>query len=859
MKKTMIAMAVVSGSLTASTYYLTLGDKNKQNYNVTEVRNWLPSPSQFTEWVNIGTEYDHSDFLPLINNQTETFIQTQTSKQNQERYEQKREYDDIKDDYKDVGEPIKHEQTITKSIEREVEVVDFGWNDIGDVLNCSEWNPAVETVLYDEEFTQSRNCEQERTKNVEYYIETVFQSDNTINEFYNITEEQQAFGRGLEENWVTIESIYTEWIDIGEGFDHLDWQPIIEDQLADFVQNRDFSQTQERQEQKMQRNISTLEEKPLGSPLTEEQDITKNEERTITVNILEFTDIRDPYDCEEWLPHTDTILQGESFIQTAQCNQDQEAIVEYSYESNILETGLTESTRPIEITQEVTGTYSSRSVTINPSIDVNETESDFIENIPVTLSEPSNVITRVNYNLSANTAGVNDFTGSNGTLVFNVGETEKFIPINIKGDDIDEYNETFKITLTEPYYLNIDNDISIITIIDNDDEPTLSINNKTITETDTDQIVNLKVTLSTPSEKTVTVDYTTSSGSASSDDYVSDSGKLTFNAGETEKFISVTINGDDIYEDTENFSVRLSNAEEATITNNSGNITINNDDVEYEFNTLPIYGKVEYFNGNSWETVSSNTEYGKGSLFRYNPEEDDVKAVSKDINVGNFDTDPSTPNSMEGTHSINDWGNVSGSNATYSQNGVIITTSLSHGSIMFNEHGGNFGLGSSSGPSDPSKNYYEISAPMFFTINLDGDFLNDVQITAGLIGGCFDLGSTCETKVAVDAYDYSGNLISSQGGYRQSGIQVDSYYFTGDTPIKYFKVYPVPTNEGGNNPNLSSGNFILSNMTVSRSAFEVITYQYKDTNGNTTTETINLNINEGNANVNVDLNSKLLK
>ena len=87
------------------------------------------------------------------------------------------------------------------------------------------------------------------------------------------------------------------------------------------------------------------------------------------------------------------------------------------------------------------------------------------------------------------------------------------------------------------------------------------------------------VTLNPSSAQTVTVDYATSDGTATSgSDYTSDSGTLSFSPGSTSKNVSVTIADDDLDEADETFSLMLSNAVNADIQIASGSATIRDDD-----------------------------------------------------------------------------------------------------------------------------------------------------------------------------------------------------------------------------------------------------------------------------------------
>ena len=101
------------------------------------------------------------------------------------------------------------------------------------------------------------------------------------------------------------------------------------------------------------------------------------------------------------------------------------------------------------------------------------------------------------------------------------------------------------------------------TIIDNDGaRPSLSIGDASATE---GQSLTFEVTLSAAAASTVTVQYRTANGTASSSDYTSASGTLRFSAGETRKTISVRTTDDTRDENNETITVTLSSANGATI------------------------------------------------------------------------------------------------------------------------------------------------------------------------------------------------------------------------------------------------------------------------------------------------------
>jgi len=113
--------------------------------------------------------------------------------------------------------------------------------------------------------------------------------------------------------------------------------------------------------------------------------------------------------------------------------------------------------------------------------------------------------------------------------------------------------------------------------------PTLSIGDLTINEGDTAAdtltIVQFPVTLSAPSQQTVSVTVTAQSGTATGDlDFGAGSQTLTFAPGETAKTMGVGIRGDSLVEGTEQFFVNLSNPVNATIADGQGVGTIIDDD-----------------------------------------------------------------------------------------------------------------------------------------------------------------------------------------------------------------------------------------------------------------------------------------
>jgi subtilisin family serine protease len=110
--------------------------------------------------------------------------------------------------------------------------------------------------------------------------------------------------------------------------------------------------------------------------------------------------------------------------------------------------------------------------------------------------------------------------------------------------------------------------------------PAISISNVTVTEGDSGATAaTFNVTLSSTYLLTVTVDYATAGGTATSGaDFVASQGKLVFPPGVTTHTISVPVLGDYASEGTETFVVNLSNAVNGTIAGGQGTGTILDND-----------------------------------------------------------------------------------------------------------------------------------------------------------------------------------------------------------------------------------------------------------------------------------------
>jgi hypothetical protein len=121
--------------------------------------------------------------------------------------------------------------------------------------------------------------------------------------------------------------------------------------------------------------------------------------------------------------------------------------------------------------------------------------------------------------------------------------------------------------------------------------PTATLTGPTaaILEGDIAGTATFTVTLDKAYTEIVTVDYTTVDGTATSADrdYQAKTGTLTFAIGETQKTITIGINGDARIEDDETFSVKLQNPQKLILpATTTASVTLTNDD----FPTVSLYG-----------------------------------------------------------------------------------------------------------------------------------------------------------------------------------------------------------------------------------------------------------------------------
>ena len=168
------------------------------------------------------------------------------------------------------------------------------------------------------------------------------------------------------------------------------------------------------------------------------------------------------------------------------------------------------------------------------------------------------------------TAG-SDYSPSSGTLTIAGGASTAAIEILITDDLLDEPNEAFTISLSNPQNATIGQPSStVVTIVDDDLPPVMGFEESAVTVDESLGIVVLPLNLDSPSTSDISVDYVAQPGTATEgDDFVAASGSVVISDGEVTGEIQIEIIDDPDAEYEESFTVVLQNPQGAVLGNSA--------------------------------------------------------------------------------------------------------------------------------------------------------------------------------------------------------------------------------------------------------------------------------------------------
>src|ERR1044072_232126 len=198
----------------------------------------------------------------------------------------------------------------------------------------------------------------------------------------------------------------------------------------------------------------------------------------------------------------------------------------------------------------------------------------------VVLSAPSSQSVSFSFATSNGTAiAGSDYIASSGASSFAPGEVEQPVVVLVNGDTVDETQETFFLDISNVQNATVSSNRGT-GFINDDDGPTISINDVTITEGNSGtKAATFTLSLSGPSVEAIAVRATTAPGTATaSSDYNPIDTVAIFQPGTVTRTVDVAIIGDTDLESNETFFVNITETFGASIADGQGVGTILDDD-----------------------------------------------------------------------------------------------------------------------------------------------------------------------------------------------------------------------------------------------------------------------------------------
>ena len=184
----------------------------------------------------------------------------------------------------------------------------------------------------------------------------------------------------------------------------------------------------------------------------------------------------------------------------------------------------------------------------------------------VTLSNPSDTDTVIEYTIGGDASSGTDYAAISSTLTIAAGETSATIDISVLDDGNVELPETVSITLDRIAAGTVGitigtNDTASVSISD-DDTTTVSIQASDATANESGDNGQFTVTLSTAAPVDTIVTYSVTGSATPDDDYTALTGSVLFQAGQTSATIDVTAIDNLILEEDETVVVTLTGSDQ---------------------------------------------------------------------------------------------------------------------------------------------------------------------------------------------------------------------------------------------------------------------------------------------------------
>ena len=225
-------------------------------------------------------------------------------------------------------------------------------------------------------------------------------------------------------------------------------------------------------------------------------------------------------------------------------------------------------------------------------------------NLAVNLSSASGFDVTLPFAVGASSTASNpaDYTIATSPITIPAGMTTANIAVTVKGDTLDEANETVIVTLGTPTNATLGAIATeTLTINDDDATPTVTFTSAGSSPNEGNTNVTLTVQLSAVSGRDVTVPYTINAASNASNpsDYtISPASPLTIPAGQTSATVTIAIIEDTLFEADETVIVDLDTPTNATLgATTTYTLTIKNDDAQPKVSWNPAESNVTELEG----------------------------------------------------------------------------------------------------------------------------------------------------------------------------------------------------------------------------------------------------------------------
>ncbi|USD58890.1 DUF1566 domain-containing protein [Vibrio sp. SCSIO 43140] len=210
-----------------------------------------------------------------------------------------------------------------------------------------------------------------------------------------------------------------------------------------------------------------------------------------------------------------------------------------------------------------------------------------------------------------------DFVTESGTITIPSGSRSYDLPFKVMGDELDEPDEQFKITISNASSGEILKDTTLVTIKDSDDDATVSFETDLVTVAEGSGLYLLNVKVTPASEKAVEVPFTLGGLATEGQDYrLITASPLVLESGSDTIQLKLFIESDDIKEGGESIEIQLGTPDNASL----GAIPKITLLIPGEVG-LNDTGVVSYYNGSTFTDPAPNSSYpGQDAEFGYDAE-----------------------------------------------------------------------------------------------------------------------------------------------------------------------------------------------------------------------------------------------